>query len=885
MTRSTLWLSEIGPEHREAVGAKAYHLAELAQAGFPVPTGFCIPTQAYSDVIEDNGLAPNVAVALAAQGEERDTAASRLQEAILAGRTRPLLEQSIGVAYRALAAEDGRPAPVAVRSSATAEDLPDASFAGQQATILNVRGQEQLLRAVRKCWASLWSPGAVRYRSDHPQEQAAPRIAVLVQKMVPASAAGAAFSRDPVTGEDTLLIEAALGLGETVVGGQAGVDRYRVGRATLEELEAPAIARKLQQRVMTADGGVQVTAVTEDAQRARCLSGEQVRDLARLVLQVEKHLGWPVDVEWALTDQQLYLLQARPITTEAATFFTDVLPGDDALWTSGFLNERFSRPVSPLGWSVIRELLDELAFRNPLRYLGLKGVGELRVSKLYRGHPYVNLFVFQSLYKVFPGVLLPEDAVRYFPQGQTDLRLQAPYPRSLADPRFLFSMLRHFLREPRVWSPWHNAGEWSALVERHQEAMRALDGRWRALQAGQPALLRTWKLIEEAQQLSRELLAMHRWTLTHADLTYSLLRRLLRRWGGEDAAPELLAGLTTGLNNKSLEVNRALQRLSTIVDPAAFDQALDRFLQAHGHRSFHLDLYHPTFADEPQQVMELLEQSAPVFWRAAGRETTRVQAEATTSDPPQSLALALQRALALCGGGPLGILRRTILATVARLAQRYLPLREDQRYYWQQTLALMRRLFLGLGRILAEQELLQQVEDVFFLSKSEVAALVAKEGDSSSVASLATARRNQYARLCQEFDAAPEWAYPPFLRGNIPLPAAESEADHPLQGRGVSAGLARGRAVVVFGPEDLQQVREGDVLVARTVDAAWTAVFGLLAALVTEHGGQLSHAAIVAREYGLPAVAGIAGATAAFRTGEMLVVDGLNGIVARVEGA
>jgi hypothetical protein len=165
------------------------------------------------------------------------------------------------------------------------------------------------------------------------------------------------------------------------------------------------------------------------------------------VSALEKHFGTPQDVEWGFWKGKLYIFQTRPLTVQGGSWFTDSIVGDDSLWTSGFLNERFSEPVSPLGWSVVRELLEELAFRGPLRYMGYPQADSLPVTKLYRGHPFVNGTVFQILYKPFPDPFLPEDACRYFPGGDTSLRKKASYPSSIFAPRFLLSLLRAFLRD------------------------------------------------------------------------------------------------------------------------------------------------------------------------------------------------------------------------------------------------------------------------------------------------------------------------------------------------------------------------------------------------------------------------------------------------------
>jgi len=733
--------------------------------------------------------------------------------------------------------------------------------------------------------------------------------------MVNAEAAGVAFSQHPLSGEATVLIEAAFGLGETVVSGVGGVDCYAVHRQTWAETAPPTIAHKRQKRVMAAQGGVKSIEVPAEKRDARVLTPQEAQQVARTALALEQHLGCPQDMEWAFAEGQLYVLQSRPITTQARSYFTDVLPGDNHTWTSGFLNERFPLPVSPLGWSVMRELLEELAFRDPLRYLGLRHVEELRITKLYRGHPYVNLFVFQTLYKVFPGSLLPEDAYRYFPDGKTELRHQAPYPRSLFDPRFLLSMIRHFLREPRVWSPWHNHLAWADFVLRHEAGSQELGSEWRALCKGEAPMQRIWAAIEKAQRLNHELLALHRWSLTHADLTYTLLRRLVGAAVKADDAAELCTRLVTGLPNKSLEVDRALHHLAQTTDPVVFAEAFDAFLARCGHRSFHLDIYYPTFADEPAQVLELVkhlreaaetvtaegthEQSgtAEVVTTQSGQGlpgTTEAVTTRSAQDQPGTTKVvttgsgqmeeARRRVHELCGSVLPGRLQRWLFEHVLYLAQQYMPLREDQRYFWQKTLALMRRLFLLLGQNMAEADLLKRREDVFFLTKSEIEAYVRGQVSGGGYAALADTRQQQFTRLRQEFDVAPgRPEYPPFLQGNRLLQIAEHDRQSQWTGQAVSPGLARGRVAVLFSPAEFDRVKVGDILVTRSVDPGWTPIFALLGALVIEHGGQLSHGAVVAREYGLPAVAGIPGITQLLHDGDVVIVDGLHGVVAKIE--
>ena len=865
--RTILWLEDITAEDSAQAGNKAVNLAEIARAGFLVPAGFCITAAAYLDYLAANGLEPAVHALLSLPAARIADAASGVQEMIRTGHLNAEVHQAILRAYQKLMTDKG-PGPLAVRSSATVEDLPTASFAGQQATLLNVRDEQQLLQAILECWASLCSPQAVLYRARQGQVQQCPVIAVLVQLMMDAEAAGVAFSLHPTTGEEKVVVEGAFGLGETVVSGGSDVDCYLASRETCAEIEPPLIAHKLQKRVMVAQGGLQSVEVPAKMRDARVLTPQQVKQVAEAVLALERHFGCPQDMEWAFADGKLYILQSRPITTSARSFFTDVFPEDDSIWTSGFLNERFPLPVSPLGWSVIREPLEKLAFRDPLRYLGLRDADQLRITKMYRGHPYVNMLVFQTLYKVFPDSLLPEDAYRYFPDGKTELRRQVKYPRSLFDPRFLLSIIRSFLQQPAVWSPWHNYRVWAAFTTRHDRCSQQLKAEFQALREHDGTEQQIWTIIDKAQQLNAELLSLHRWSLTHADLTYTLLRRLLRSWAAQENATKPCTCLVTGLPNKSLEIDRALCHLAQIQDATAFAEALAAFLSLYGHRSFHLDIYHPFFADEPGQVTELVERlrhkrGGPGDDQAASRE----QAQRTVYK--------------LLGAGLLGQLKRTIFDHVLYLTQHYMPLREEQRFYWQRTLALMRKLFLLLGKHMTESGVLNHHEHIFFLTKAEIEAYVHGRVNVESYATLAITRQQQFARLCQEFDIAPDLAYPPFLRGNQPLEMAGYKHERQFKGRAVSPGLARGRAVVLFSPAEFHKVKTGDVLVTRGVDPGWTPIFNLLSALVLEHGGQLSHGAVVAREYGLPAVTGIPGITQLLHDGDQVVVDGLNGIVAK----
>ncbi len=803
-----VWLEDVSESAPALLGGKGDRLAALVRAGFSVPPGFCVTTQAYR-------------IYLAANGMQTSGDAVDIRKALAYGFFPTPLQEKIVEAYNCLKAEE-----VAVRSSAIGEDQTEASSAGQQETYLNVKGAADLIAAIRGCWISLWSDHAIAYRQARRQTAEEPRMAVVIQTMIPCELAGVAFSVDPVTGQDSIVIEATRGLGNYVVGGYSEVERFTVDRASGRIVAARAC-------------GV--------------LNEQQAGQIRENIFLLERAFNQSLDVEWGFWSGNFYIFQSRPITVASRSFFTEVISQDRFLWTSVFLNERFSRPLSPLGWTLIRQLLEPLAFRDPLRYLGYHGADDMPVTKLYRGHPFVNVHFFQIVYKSFPDRLLPEDAPRYFLQGDAASRREAEYPGSILSPRLWIALFRNFLRDPSNWSPLHNYRNWKKFVRAHNEQLKNLAQKFSSLEASaEPAGI--WDLFKEAQNLNVRLLSIHRWSLTHADIFYSALRRMLKAWLGDRSGSRLSALLISGLPSKSIELNRALQDVVTQADWEAF-------VVAYGHRSFSLDIFHPTFAEEPERIRALTT-DAIHFPDSSKRLSDREQAVKEAHQ-------LLRRQSRSC-------IKRLILDRIVFYAQQYMQLREDQRFYWQSTLALQRRICLWMGRHWAARGLLKQADDIFFATLDEVHdAVRQKELPLKEL----TQRRIEFERLdrlCQ-FDSS--LSCPRFLQGNNPITEAGATALKTLYGLPVSPGVALGPARIITSPNQFGKIAPGDILVTRGADPGWTPVFGRIAGLVMEAGGQLSHGAVVAREYGIPAVADIQGAMQLLKEGQEIAVDGFSGTV------
>jgi pyruvate,water dikinase len=566
-------------------------------------------------------------------------------------------------------------------------------------------------------------------------------------------------------------------------------------------------------------------------------------------------------------------------------YFTTHIPSDDYLWTAGFFNERFPDVVSPLGWSVVRRLVECTAFRQPLSFIGYRLPQEYPLTKLFRGHIYTNVGVFQRLYRVFPRTLVPRDAGRYFPDADVSLRHTVPPPNPML---FLYSVLRTLMSEPG-WHPF-NYAVWDRFTHRFD---RQVTDCLREIEADdRPAAL--LQQIDRLMDASLDLLRLHRWSLTYADVLYELLQRLLSVWVDAGDASEISAALISGLPNKSTETDIALWRLAqraagldaesldhlraerfgAFLDGLGsteagqrFQRALRDFLAHYGHRSPSLDLWHAAYTDDPTGVLAPVTRLLDIGGEGPlAREQTQEQRRLS----------AVHRVCQRLGSFSI---RWWIFRLLLWFTQRYAVLREDQRFYWQKSMHAKRQAFLRIGQALAAEGVIAQDDDIFFLTLDEVTGVVRGWLKVPELRNLILGRRSQ-------FEALHGTAYPAFLRGETPLdetgPATARAGQH-FSGLAASPGRVRGPAVVVGGPTALsdawRRVSSGSILVTSSTDPAWTPLFLQVSGLVMERGGQLSHGAVVAREYGLPAVVGVAGVLDCIVDGQLIEVDGSKGTV------
>ncbi|KIS28938.1 pyruvate kinase [Arthrobacter sp. SPG23] len=885
------------------VGGKAMNLGKLAASGFPVPAGFCLTTMGYRMAApsELGSIAAHLDGVDSLDGadspdgmdspdgakkfdgvpglpdDQRDGLARHAREAMAAAPVPAEVEAAVRGAYAAMGN-----VPVAVRSSATAEDLPFASFAGQQDSFMDVVGADAVVQAVRRCWASLWTDRAVAYRTANGISNREAGLAVVVQQMVDAGTAGVLFTANPVTGTRTeSVIDSSPGPGQAVVSGAVNPDHFVVDTATARILQGP-----------------QGTGSS--------LAPAQVRELTSLGDAAQRLFDAPQDVEWVIdAGGKAWLTQSRPITT-LYPLPEDESPGgpggadraaaggDTRVYLCGTLLQGLTRPITPMGLSVLGLMRNS---KGPWKYV----------------NPGLRMYV--DLTAVVRNKSGRKALLRLLPLA--DGRSAAVFPALLEDPRF--SIVRPARRNPGRKRTQGPAGTRTKGTEGTQSL---------ALVLGLlPAMIRTllwpdWELRRARRyqdrlqaQLALPLPATPARRLQHAEdllgstvnglieatlpapsagyLMLAAARRLLRGIAKPRELEAVLRGLphnvTTIMDLElwqlavSLGQDPEARRVFTELRPdelAALYKAgalpgvaqagLRTFLSKYGHRAVaEIDLGMPRWAEEPDHLLGMISN----YLRVEDPEQAPDRQFARAADHAEARVSELvERAAARSR------LRGRLVALCLRRARQLSGLRELPKFYIVMVLAEMHRQLTAVGEELAKTGTVAAAGDVFFLDFDELRVGLRGADLKEMVAARRRVydvelRRRRVPRLLLS-DGTDVEAAMMAAAAALPRPAA---ADR-LAGTPASAGTATGKVRVVMDPVGAH-VEPGEILVAPSTDPGWTPLFLTAGALVMEMGGVISHGAVVAREYGIPAVVGVADATVRLRDGQTVTVDGAAGTV------
>lgn len=810
-----LFLDEITDAKAPLVGGKGLSLGKTARAGLPVPGGFVVTTQAHRR-LADRGA-----------------------------RSDPGFARAVAGAYETL----GR-GPVAVRSSATAEDAADTSFAGQQETILGVQGDEPLLDAIERCWRSLFTERAAAYRAKQNIDDAGATMAVVVQKLVPAEAAGVLFTRDPMDPDgQRMLAESAWGLGEVVVSGRVQPDRF-----TLDHATGAVLTRALGSKAVRVVGGTEEH-VPAELQQKFSLTDSQLAELAELGRKVEAFYGDARDIEWAYAAGQFALLQARPITVAGAAEREQVRQAVIAglraeadpkgtVWVRYNLSEVLPEPT-PMTWAVVQRLLGaDGGFGAMNRQLGANPdplLGSRSAFDLVAGRPMANLSRLPRMQFSRPPFEYPLGEYKRDPRKALDPK---PVLNPLAGsgcvlgvftlPGTILTLTRLMNTTKRLSEGFATRFEQETVPEFARSVAQALAQQWSGCE---PDVLltefNTWvnrALVEFASESLK--------STVFADLAWSEVFELLKPKLGEARARAAVGELSLGAAPPpAADLGGAVRALAA----GAVSRA--DFLARFGHRSTNeMELAQPRWSEVPQELDKLVRGAHARDHAPTAADVDAIATEAKLTGP----------------------FRDQLAAKVKRL-RTFLGLREAGKHYLLMGYQLIRRALVELDRRFGLNG------GIFFLTPPDLPELI-KGKDFS--AQIAAARKLRQTQLSLEV--------PPVLFSDdldaigrpLPAPAGGDKLD----GVALSAGVAEGPALVLTEPAAAPP-EGGYILVCPSTDPAWVPLFVQAKGLVMETGGVLSHGAIVAREFGLPAVAGLPGATRQIRTGQRLRVDGAQGTV------
>jgi pyruvate,water dikinase len=821
----------------ELSGGKGANLSLLTQRGFPVPRGFIVTAPVYREfILGAAGLLQRVADLPFQDAGALRAACMGLQTGLARLPLPPTAAPEIEEQLRQFPAGTA----FSVRSSSTMEDLASAAFAGQHETFLNVVGVADVLDRVRGCFVSLWADRAIAYRHQQGFDHAQAAMAVVVQQMVPSESAGVGFSINPVNGQlNELVINANFGLGESVVSGEGEVDQWILDKAT-RVVRSVTIASKSRQVVSAAAGTREVHLAGAEAEKPS-LGQTQLTALAELLVQVETSYAFPQDIEWAFADGQLWLLQARPITT---------IP---PRWTRDESAERFPNVIAPLTWDFV-----ESGFHRSLNHsFGLLGFPHFsgKWFAMFGHYIYGN-----------------QNAVELYAR-------RAPFAvRSLDELRAVIPRLR----EQFGWTQ-----ELPVAWLRDLDHYLITLGRFQAEPLEDKTPLELWRHVLAVNEHGAQYFLPNIAISIAQGSIYRVLHGLLKLAIGPTDAEVLFDHLMAWCETKTGQINkelfelahlakqdaalaerivggdsRASIRLGRLANFPEFNARLERFLRDHGHREVDFDAYVATWGEAPWIVLDNL------------RLILQTPMDRKPAEKERELKMRAQQAeVTLFAKLPPDL--HFFFHELLRLARAYTSLDDLEHYQTTRLTPALRRGLRALGVRLVSRGVLAEPMDVFFAHQAQMEqALTAN----TPVAweELAAQVRQQKAAYLADKARKPEW----ILGQSEPAAGAATTAPgQVLTGLAGSPGVAEGPVFQVLTPEDFAKFPKGAVLVARTTNPTWTPLFYSAAAVVTESGGPLSHGAVTAREMRIPAVMSVKESLTRLQNGQRVRVDGAAGRV------
>ncbi|MFM1653023.1 phosphoenolpyruvate synthase [Brevibacillus sp. B_LB10_24] len=867
MSSLILGFQEMEKSQLLLVGGKGLHLGELSKIeGIQVPEGFCVTTVGYQKAIEQNetyhALLDRLTM-LKVEDRDQISEISRKIRQIIMDVEIPSDVESAVTHYLSRFGEEHA---YAVRSSATAEDLPHASFAGQQDTYLNIIGVDAILQHISKCWASLFTDRAVIYRMQNGFDHSHVYISVIVQRMVFPQASGILFTADPITSNRKLLsIDAGFGLGEALVSGLVSADCYKVRDG---EIVDKRIATKKLAIFGRKEGGTKTQQIDPDQQKTQTLTEEQILQLARIGRQIEAYFGCPQDIEWCLADDTFYIVQSRPITTLYP--IPEANDQENHVYVSVGHQQMMTDPMKPLGLSFFllttpapMRIAGGRLFVDVTNHLASPVSREILLNTLGKSDPLIKDALLTIIERGDFIKSLPNDKKEQSPSKKKDMSFPDLQAQVENDPTIV-----------------------SDLIKRSQTSIEELKQNIQTKSGSD-----VFDFIrEDIQELKKILFApQSSGVIMTAMNASSWINEKMMEWLGEKNAADTLSQSVP--NNITSEMGLALLDVADVIRPypevidylqhvkddnfldelITFDggqeaqDAIYAYLNKYGMRcAGEIDITRTRWSEKPITLVSTILGNIKNFEPNAGkRKFEQGRQEALKKE--QELLDRLKQL-------PDGEQKAKETKSMIDLIRNFSGYREYPKY------GMVNRYFVYKQALLKEAEQLVQVgvihekEDIYYLTFEELHEVVRTKKLDYQIISKRKDEYKFYEKLTppRVITSDGEIIAGEYKRENLPADA--------IVGLPVSSGVIEGRARVILNMEDAN-LEAGDILVTSFTDPSWTPLFVSIKGLVTEVGGLMTHGAVIAREYGLPAVVGVENATKLIRDGQRIRVNGTEGYI------
>lgn len=866
MSSLVLGFPEMDKTQLSLVGGKGLNLGELSKIqAIQVPEGFCVTTEAYQQALEQNETFQALLNQLTLLKIE-----DRNQIASISRRIRQIISEveiptDVVKAVVHYLSQFGEEQAYAVRSSATAEDLPHASFAGQQDTYLNIIGLDAILQHISKCWASLFTERAVMYRIQNGFDHSQVYLSVIIQKMVFPRASGILFTADPVTSNRKLLsINASFGLGEALVSGLVSADCYTVQEGKIVD---KMIATKKLAIYEQKEGGTKTQQIDAAQQKAQTLTDQQILQLARIGRQIEVYFDYPQDIEWCLVDDTFYIVQSRPITTLYP--IPEANDHEKHVYVSVGHQQMMTDPIKPLGLS----LFQLTAFRPMFKAGGrlFVDITQNLASPVGRKMIIDTLGQHDPLIKDALMILIERDFIKLLPNDEQE---QIPNNNKSKDNIPFHPQVEN---EPTIVSD---------LIKRNQSSVEKLKQNIKTKSGSDLFDF----ILEDIQQLKKILFEPQSTRVFMAAINASSwINEKMEKWLGEKSVADTLSQSVP--NNITSEMGLALLDVADVIRPypevihylqqVKDDNFLDELIQFDGGQEVQaailaflnkygmrcpgeIDITKTRWGEKPTILIPMIHSNIKNFESGASKRKFE-QGRKEALEKEEEVLDRLQQF-------PDGKQKAEMTKQMISLIRNFIGYREYPKYGMMNRYFVYKQALLKEAEKLVDAKVIQEKEDIFYLTFEELHEVVRTNKLNYQMISKRKEEYKRYEKLTppRVITSDGEIIVGKYKPENLPAEA--------IAGLAVSSGVIEGRARVILKMEDAN-LEAGDILVTAFTDPSWTPLFVSIKGLVTEVGGLMTHGAVIAREYGLPAVVGVEHATKLIKDGQHIRVNGTDGYI------